>query len=528
MTNQTPYLAIPALVAAFYLTRTIYRLYFHPLSKFPGPKLTAATGLVEIYYDVIRGGKFLWEIEKMHEKYGPIVRITPHEIHIKDSSYYDSIYTNSKKLSKDPNFVGLFGSPQSMIATIDHAHHRFRRGILASFFSKRSITTLTPVIKGKILRLMERLHGFHQTDKNSSKNNSQNNKAVDLSAAFAALTADIITYYSYGESFGFLDSESFRSEVRAAIMETEELDHITRLFPFVLAVMRRAPSWVFEFVKPATAVVAMIQRTVAERSARAIHSQTRSRSAESKAENGKAGGISYGMFDALTDPGLPDQERTLSRIHDEGMILLSGGMEPAANALTVAAFHIINNKEIMAKMRAELGAGVMDRGGTLAQLERLPYLTGVVNEALRLSHGLVIRSPRVSPTEALMYKGYSIPAGTPVAMSSYFVHMDPTLFPDPTVFNPDRWIEATKRGYNLTRFITAFSKGTRQCVGINLSYAELYLTLAYFATFFDYELHETTEENVTVARDRGVPFPEKGHLMVKAKVIKVLRDPYAV
>lgn len=51
-------------------------------------------------------------------------------------------------------------------------------------------------------------------------------------------------------------------------------------------------------------------------------------------------------------------------------------------------------------------------------------------------------------------------------MSSYFVHMDPTLFPDPTVFNPDRWIEATKRGDNLTRFITAFSKGTRQCVGI--------------------------------------------------------------
>lgn len=70
MIVQTPYLAIPALVAAFYLTRTIYRLFFHPLSKFPGPKLTAATGLVETYHDVIRGGKFLWEIEKMHEKYG--------------------------------------------------------------------------------------------------------------------------------------------------------------------------------------------------------------------------------------------------------------------------------------------------------------------------------------------------------------------------------------------------------------------------------------------------------------------------
>lgn len=242
-----------------------------------------------------------------------------------------------------------------MIATAEHTHHRFRRGILANFFSKRSITTLTPVIKTKILRLMERLHGFHETT------NNKGSKAVDLSAAFAALTADIITYYSYGESFGFLDSDSFRSEVRAAIMETGELDHITRLFPFVLTVMKRAPRWVFEFVEPATVVVAMIQRA-----ARAIYRQ--SRSTESKAENGKAGGISYRMFDALTDPGLPDRERKLSRIHDEGMILISGVMEPAANALIVAVFYIINNKEIMANMRAELRAGVMD-GATLAQLE---------------------------------------------------------------------------------------------------------------------------------------------------------------
>jgi hypothetical protein len=70
MILQFLYLAILALFAAFFLARTIYRLYLHPLSRFPGPKLTAATGLVEIYYDVVRGGKFLWEMEKMHETYG--------------------------------------------------------------------------------------------------------------------------------------------------------------------------------------------------------------------------------------------------------------------------------------------------------------------------------------------------------------------------------------------------------------------------------------------------------------------------
>ncbi|KAL4783362.1 cytochrome P450 [Aspergillus varians] len=513
LVQWTTWEVVLALFAGFYLTRTIYRLYLHPLSKFPGPKLTAATGLYEVYHDVVRGGKFLWEIEKMHQKYGPIVRINPREIHVKDPYFHDEIYTSgARKRNKDPKFVGLFGSPLSMIATVDHDHHRFRRGILGAFFSKRSVTDLSPLIQKKVLRLMERLHGFYEE-----------RKVVDLSAAFAALTGDIITYYSYGESSNFLDSEHFRSDVRNAIMETEELDHITRLFPFVLTIMRYVPQGIFEFIKPATAVVAMLQKQVAEKSSKAIQN------AGAKLPRRESGGISYGMFEALTDTKIPPHERTIPRIHDEGMILLSGGTEPAANALTVAAFHLINNTTLMAKMRAELLAAEIDgrRAVTLAQLEQLPYLTGVVNESLRLSHGLVIRTPRIAPTEALTYKDYTIPAGTPVSMSSYFVHMDPSLFPSPMVFNPDRWIEATKRGENLTRFITAFGKGSRQCLGMNLGYAELYFALACFATYFDYQLHETTAENVGVARDRGVPFPEKGHFTVQAKVVKAYRDPFS-
>ncbi|KAL4744321.1 hypothetical protein BDW72DRAFT_212832 [Aspergillus terricola var. indicus] len=479
------------LTISFYLTRTIYRLFFHPLAGFPGPKITAATGLYEFYHDVVRGGKFLWEIEQMHRVYGPIVRITPREIHVKDPYFYDEIYTSTRKRNKDPNCVGLFGSPTSMIATVDHEHHRLRRGILSSFFSKRSIRDISSLIKRRVQRLMERLLGFYQTE-----------SEVDLSAAFAALTADIITTYSYGESFNFLEDESFHSEVRNAIMETEKLDHISRLFPVVLTIIRHVPVWAFAIVKPATAVVAGIQKRVAEKSAKALRM-----TASSKEERT--------MFDALTDPKLPACERTLSRIHDEGMILLSGGTEPTANALTVAAFHIINQKDILTTMRAEVRAsGIGDvKKASLTELEQLPYLTAVVNEALRLSHGLSIRSPRIAPTEAVAYRDYVIPAGTPVGMSSYFVHMDPSIFPDPNSFNPNRWIEASERGDNLGKFITAFGKGSRQCIGINLGYAELYFALASFATYFDYELHETTEENVRVARDRGVPFPETGHLM---------------
>ncbi len=48
----------------------LYRAFFDPLSRFPGPKLAAATLWYEFYYDVVKKGRYTWEIARMHEKYG--------------------------------------------------------------------------------------------------------------------------------------------------------------------------------------------------------------------------------------------------------------------------------------------------------------------------------------------------------------------------------------------------------------------------------------------------------------------------
>ena len=50
--------------------RTIYRLALHPLRGIPGPKLAASTSLYEFYYDAVKGGKYIWEVERMHRQYG--------------------------------------------------------------------------------------------------------------------------------------------------------------------------------------------------------------------------------------------------------------------------------------------------------------------------------------------------------------------------------------------------------------------------------------------------------------------------
>ena len=54
----------------------VYRLYFHPLARIPGPKLAAATQLYEFYYDILKwpGGQYWLEVDKMHERYGKFLR----------------------------------------------------------------------------------------------------------------------------------------------------------------------------------------------------------------------------------------------------------------------------------------------------------------------------------------------------------------------------------------------------------------------------------------------------------------------
>ena len=47
-----------------------YRLLFHPLAKFPGPKVAAITHWYEVYWDIVKKGEYFWRIQEMHAKYG--------------------------------------------------------------------------------------------------------------------------------------------------------------------------------------------------------------------------------------------------------------------------------------------------------------------------------------------------------------------------------------------------------------------------------------------------------------------------
>lgn len=64
-------LALGALLLVLYTAYgAIYRLYFSPVAKFPGPKLAGLTFWYEFYYDVIKRGRYTFKIRELHKQYG--------------------------------------------------------------------------------------------------------------------------------------------------------------------------------------------------------------------------------------------------------------------------------------------------------------------------------------------------------------------------------------------------------------------------------------------------------------------------
>lgn len=110
----------------------------------------------------------------------------------------------------------------------------------------------------------------------------------------------------------------------------------------------------------------------------------------------------------------------------------------------------------------------------LRELEKQPYLSAVITEGLGIGYGVSSRMQRVFPDTVLHHSGYAIPTKTPVSMTSVLIHDASYIFPGPRTFRPERFLEQPE----LKKYIISFSRGSRQCAGLNMAYAEFYLGLA--------------------------------------------------
>ena len=350
---------LPAIVVGFgilyMVIGAIRRVYFSPLSKFPGSKFAALTLWNEFYWDIVKRGTFMWRIEEMHKKYGPIIRINPYEIHILDSDFYDDFYT-TPKLDKYRWWTNLAGADGSGFSTVPHELHRIRRGAIAPFFSARSVSQLEPMLKGMIEKLCARFDSI-----------AKSGEIVRLDAAFMALTMDIICRYAFASDRGYLDKPDFELKWKETILGAFEGGALGRQFPWMLPFMKKLPLSVVEKVNPVVAHLFTWQALVKDAVIPILEEPMETRGKEGKNKT---------IFHTLRDSDLPEEEKTLQRLCDEGEILTGAGSDTTASALTRTLFYLKWVPETLVKLRKELDTLVVDRGSIPSwnELQGLPYL----------------------------------------------------------------------------------------------------------------------------------------------------------
>jgi cytochrome P450 family 110 len=158
-------------------------------------------------------------------------------------------------------------------------------------------------------------------------------------------------------------------------------------------------------------------------------------------------------------------------IVDQLVLLVSAGHETTAKSLTWALRDILQRPEVEARARAELdrifGAGPIDP----ERASELTYLDAVIKESMRLSPVTTILQRELrTPMEI---GGVHIPAGVVLAPSNFLAHRDPSVFPDPDEFRPERFLDARFAPYEYF----PFGGGRRRCLGLTFATTEMPILL---------------------------------------------------
>ena len=77
---MTLYIVLVSLLFSYFTGLVLYRLFFHPLHKYPGPVLAVVTNWYEVYYNLVLGGEFVAEIERLHRLYGALFELSSIEL----------------------------------------------------------------------------------------------------------------------------------------------------------------------------------------------------------------------------------------------------------------------------------------------------------------------------------------------------------------------------------------------------------------------------------------------------------------
>ncbi|HEY0700304.1 MAG TPA: cytochrome P450, partial [Micromonospora sp.] len=166
---------------------------------------------------------------------------------------------------------------------------------------------------------------------------------------------------------------------------------------------------------------------------------------------------------------------TAEQLHYEVINTMIGGYETTSNGVTWLLYQVARHPEVQRRLHAEIDEVLGDRTPTFDDLARLTYTRMVVDETLRLNSPAFQTMRRAIRDDVV--GGYHIPAGTNLYVNFLLLQRNPTFWPDPERFDPDRFLPENVARRPRNAYLP-FGSGPRICIGKYFGLAELQLLTA--------------------------------------------------
>ncbi|EOD53180.1 putative cytochrome p450 protein [Neofusicoccum parvum UCRNP2] len=307
----------------------------------------------------------------MHDQYGPIIRITPNELHVRDSSWFDVLYaSNPTHRDKYPPAAQLAGLPLGTHGTVQHDLHRKRRTANAPMFSKRAVASAQDLIREHVNELAEVF-----------ATKVGNDEPVELQTTFLAYTTDTIYHYMFDKDSGYQRNPEAAKSWRRSMLAVSQATPFMKQFPWLLSRVMLLPDWVLQWgltrAQPDVAGLLGTHKLMAEIVSNYIATGRTQPDADKKIhDEERAFTKPKTIFQAIEDSALPAHEKSPSRLAQEGLTVLFAGGETGSRVLANTVYHLLANPDILIKVKEEIfeAAEGSEKLPDVKVLERLPWL----------------------------------------------------------------------------------------------------------------------------------------------------------
>ncbi|KAJ5719828.1 hypothetical protein N7493_006706 [Penicillium malachiteum] len=461
-----------SLLLLWFLGSIVYHLYLSPLSRFPGPN-TWAFSQIPLQLSVLRGHNHL-DVTALHDRYGPVVRISPTELAFNTPRAFRDIYGAKPGgcLPKDrSHYITPVNGVDHLVCAVDSSVHARQRRLLSHAFSDNALRGQEDLIRGYVDTLIKKLRT--EVDRKETKS------IVDIKNWMNYTTFDITGDLMFGESFDCLKDSQLHPWIELIFNSIKALSIVgaAQQFPFL---------WVLLQVFIPRDVV----RKAREHFDLAADRVDRRLNANISRPDFMSAILQNGLSE--TKGAYRDGERIMSRaeIHSNAFILIVAGSETSATLLSGCIFYLCTNPHAMRRLTTEIRSTfTSDDEITFRNISPLKYLSAVIEESLRMYPPFVTSLARKVPKGGIIIDGEFIPEGTTVACHHYASYHSASNFTFPHDFLPERWLGQDARfSADKRDVLQPFSLGPRNCLGKNLAYCEIRLIICKLLYHFDIAL----------------------------------------